>query len=242
MSETDPVGSADSRPLAVASYRHTAILVAVFLALAAAGAVFQKAPAPETAAGAGHASVIPLYLSLLAAEWGLVLFVWKRGLVKTGTRLRDLIGGRYRRWPDVARDVALASVVWILWMGIQRGFDLWGGADHSRSVDAYLPHGPLEVALWIALSASAGFCEEAVFRGYFQRQFSALTRSRWAGLVLQALLFGISHGYQGIGAMARIALFGLLYGGLALWRKSLRPGMVAHAWSDVYSGWLGMIH
>jgi membrane protease YdiL (CAAX protease family) len=98
------------------------------------------------------------------------------------------------------------------------------------------------VALWIALSASAGFCEEAVFRGYFQRQFSALTRSRWAGLVLQALLFGISHGYQGIGAMARIALFGLLYGGLALWRKSLRPGMVAHAWSDVYSGWLGMIH
>lgn len=29
---------------------------------------------------------------------------------------------------------------------------------------------------------------------------------------------------------------GALYGSLALWRKSLRPGMMAHAWSDILSG------
>ena len=59
---------------------------------------------------------------------------------------------------------------------------------------------------------------------------------------MQSLLFGIAHGYQGIGATIKITLFGLLYGGLALWRRSLRPGMGAHAWSDVYSGWLGVGH
>jgi hypothetical protein len=31
---------------------------------------------------------------------------------------------------------------------------------------------------------------------------------------------------------------GLLYGLLAWWRKSLRPGIVAHAWSDIFGGWI----
>jgi membrane protease YdiL (CAAX protease family) len=54
--------------------------------------------------------------------------------------------------------------------------------------------------------------------------------------VLQALLFGISHGYQGIEACVRIAVYGALFGLLALWRGSLRPGMMAHAGSDILSG------
>jgi hypothetical protein len=59
-------------------------------------------------------------------------------------------------------------------------------------------------------------------------------------LFLRSLLFGISHGYQGIEACAKIAIFGALYGLLALWRKSLRPGMMAHAWSDIQSGIFGI--
>jgi len=242
MNEIHAAAAPGGRPARVAPYRHTAILAAVFLALAAAGAVFQKAAAPGTSAASGHQNVLPLYLSLLAGEWGLLFYMWRRGLRKTGTRLADLIGGRWTRWQDAGRDLGLAFIAWVLWLGIQRGYELVMGAGHARSVGAYLPKGPLEIPLWIALSLSAGFCEEAVFRGYFQRQFAAMTGYRPAGLLLQALLFGISHGYQGIGAIIKITLFGLLYGGLALWRKSLRPGMAAHAWSDIYSGWLGLIH
>ena len=94
--------------------------------------------------------------------------------------------------------------------------------------------------LWIAVSVSAGICEELAFRGYFQRQFAALARSRSIALFAQGALFGISHGYQGIEACVRIALFGLLFGVLALWRSSLRPGMVAHAWGDIASGIFGI--
>jgi hypothetical protein len=47
-------------------------------------------------------------------------------------------------------------------------------------------------------------------------------------------VFGVGHFYEGIGAAARITLFGVLFGLLALWRKSLRPGMIAHAWSDIF--------
>jgi len=85
---------------------------------------------------------------------------------------------------------------------------------------------------------SAGFCEEVAFRGYFQKQFETMTRSSTAGVILQGILFGISHGYQGLRAIIMIILFGFLYGILALWRKSLRPGMVLHAWSDIYAGYL----
>jgi membrane protease YdiL (CAAX protease family) len=131
--------------------------------------------------------------------------------------------------------------VWAAWLGIGRACDLWLGHGSARSVDSYLPRGPVEIGLWVALSLSAGFCEEIVFRGYFQRQFAALARSRPAGLVMQALLFGISHGYQGVDAAVRITLFGLLFGALAQSRRSLRPGMAAHAWTDVYSGWLSLL-
>src|ERR1039457_4944712 len=76
--------------------------------------------------------------------------------------------------------------------------------------------------------------------GYFQRQFETFTGNPWIALFLQAVLFGIAHGYQGIEACAKIACFGVLYGLLALWRKSLRPGMMAHAWSDILSGIFGI--
>jgi hypothetical protein len=36
--------------------------------------------------------------------------------------------------------------------------------------------------------------------------------------------------------MVLIAAYGCLFGILAAWRKSLRPGMMAHAWQDLLSG------
>ena len=35
-----------------------------------------------------------------------------------------------------------------------------------------------------------------------------------------------------------ISVLGILYGAFAAWRKSLRPTMIAHAWTDIYSGYL----
>jgi membrane protease YdiL (CAAX protease family) len=53
---------------------------------------------------------------------------------------------------------------------------------------------------------------------------------------MQAALFGVSHGYQGPGASARIVAFGSLFGLVALWRRGLRPGIVAHALTDIIAG------
>jgi len=86
------------------------------------------------------------------------------------------------------------------------------------------------------VSTPAGICEEIIFRGYLQRQFSAISTSAFAGVLLSAVVFGAAHGYEGGPRMLLIGVYGLMFGLLAWWRKSLRPGMIAHAWHDAISG------
>lgn len=176
------------------------------------------------------------YLSVIAVEWFLVYGVWA-GIHRRGVRLVDLIGGRWHRTKSILVDIVLAIIVWVLWIGIQAGVSRIVPS-HAKSVSPLLPQSTLEVVLWIGTSLSAGFCEEVAFRGYFQKQFEAMTGSSAAGVILQGILFGISHGYQGRRAIIMIILFGFLYGILAFWRKSLRACMILHAWSDIYAGYL----
>ena len=99
-----------------------------------------------------------------------------------------------------------------------------------------IPGSKLELAVWFCMSATAGFCEEIIFRGYLQRQFATITNSVLAGVLLSAAAFGAAHGYEGVARMVLIGIYGLMFGLLAWWRKSLRPGMIAHAWHDAFSG------
>jgi len=222
-------------PQRIAPIRHTIVLVLLLLAVAAGGAIVQQR--------ATHATTLPaparpttLYLSLIAMEWGLVLYVVRGGLRRTGTSLRDLVGGRWSGPRDVARDVVLAFAAWAAWTLALGMATRMAGPANAASVRSLLPQHPLDRALWVALSVSAGFAEEVVFRGYLFTQFRALTRSSTLALILQAVLFGVSHGYQGVRACVTISVYGLFFGALALRSRSLRPGMIAHAWTDIAAG------
>ena len=182
-------------------------------------------------------NVIPFYVSVLALEWALVATV--RGAVHDrGLRLRDVIGGRWANWKDVVRDILLCIPFLFIWFGSARLMHRLLGPDDAKSINTLLPQTGLEIVLWIALSITAGICEEIVFRGYFQKQFAAYTKSIVAGVFLQGVVFGLGHSYQGFKQVIIIAVLGMIYGVLAAWRRSLRPGMIAHAWTDIYSGYL----
>jgi membrane protease YdiL (CAAX protease family) len=212
-------------PSPVATKRHTAVLVLIFTLLGVAGNYADRSGAVEHAAPTAR-QALQLYVSAVVIEWASVFYVWKG--TRRHVRLRDLIGGRWQRPRDVAVDLLLAGTLWIVWLGIESGLP---GTDSVRTL---LPQRALETAVWILLAVSAGFCEELVFRGYFQRQFHAFTGSLPAAIALQAFVFGIGHFYEGTWAVAKIVLYGALFGALAAWRRSLRPGMIAHAWSDLY--------
>jgi membrane protease YdiL (CAAX protease family) len=220
----------------IAPIWHTVILILILLGMAAYGVFLQKqaAPGPELVAHRG--STLPLSLSLIAAEWGLLRFVVAGGLRRTGTRFRDLLGERWTGPKDVLRDIAIAVAFWAVWTFGESVVVSHLGHDAAKGIDSLLPRGPAEIAAWIGLSISAGFCEEAIFRGYLQKQFQAITGSAAVAILIQAVVFGISHGYQGLRNVILITILGALYGALAFWRKSLKPGMILHAWTDVFSG------
>jgi CAAX protease family protein len=233
---TNPVPDFDRK--LIASPRHMAGLLLIQLGLAAVGAYLQSRPSRGPELAPEHSGIVPLYVSMIALEWGLVWYVWG-GIRDKGHRLLDLVGGRWGSWKDVAVDLAIAFPFWVLWEATARLVQFALGESHAKGIQVLLPQGWLEIGLWVALSASAGVCEEIVFRGYFQKQFQALTGSIALAIVLQALVFGVGHAYQGMKQVVVISVLGALYGVLAAWRKNLRPGMIAHTWSDVFGGLLG---
>lgn len=221
------------RPL-IASLRHTAILTAIVFGVAAYGIYAQTTSQAAPSAPVHRGSALPLYLTLLAAEWGLVRYVMV-GLPKTGTRVRDLVSARWSGPRDVIRDVAIGLAFWAAWTAAASLLARVFGPD-PKSVQALLPRDLPESVVWVLLSLSAGFCEEVVFRGYFQTQFRALWGRPAPAIAAQAVIFGIAHGYQGVRHVIVIAVFGALFGLLAHWRRSLAPGIVAHAWTDIVAG------
>ncbi|MBV8514460.1 MAG: CPBP family intramembrane metalloprotease [Acidobacteria bacterium] len=106
----------------------------------------------------------------------------------------------------------------------------------KESVGFFAPRGGLQLVLWVMVCVTAGFCEETIFRGYLQKQFMAWSGSAAGGVVASAVVFGACHLYQGVKPAIVITVYGLMFGILAQWRKSLRPGMMTHALHDTVSG------
>jgi membrane protease YdiL (CAAX protease family) len=173
-----------------------------------------------------------LYARTMLLEWlmfGLVLL----GVWRNGSPLATVVGERWRSFREVARDLGIGVVFVVVAILISSIVGGHGQAEESnRAVQYLLPSSGAEKMIWIALSITAGICEEAVNRGYLQRQFTALTNSVPAGIILQAIVFGAAHAYQGLRRTIPIGVLGLMLGGLAQWRKSVRPGMLTHAVQD----------
>ena len=220
-------------PKLIASRRHLLVVI-VILAVIAVRGMTMKPDATDLTRVAAHAELV--YASLILMEVALVYLVW-RGIRSTGTTISELVGGRWSSARNIIRDIALGIILWMVLIGVVYFSNRFA---HSNglpgTVAALLPRTAGERAVWVVLSISAGFAEEILYRGYLQRQFESLTNNRWIALVLQSILFGVSHGYQGIGAMVRITVLGVAFGLMAIWRRSLRPGMIAHAWTDAASG------
>jgi uncharacterized protein len=177
---------------------------------------------------------IALYERTILVDWLLFGFI-VLGVWRAGAPLETVLGKRWGSVQAFVKDASIALlflIVSIMFQSIAGGH----GGEHNPAVDAILPHGATELAFWIVLSLSAGICEEAIYRGYLQRQFTALTQNVPAGIVFSAVLFGAAHSYQGPRQALQIAILGLMGGILAHWWGSVRPGMIAHTLQDVLGG------
>jgi membrane protease YdiL (CAAX protease family) len=235
-----PDPETSTRPELVASVRHTIVFTAIVAAVMIAGFASQHRHVAGGGLVESHTNVIPVYISITSMNGLLAYFVWK-GIRKRGISVASLIGGRWGSVRDILRDFGIAALFWGVFIAVAWCVHRLLGQGEAKSIDVLLPRTAAEIAVWVVTSVAAGFCEELVFRGYLQRQLLALSGSRWAALSGQGLFFGVMHAYQGWRAVVSIGVLGVLFGALALWRNTLRVGMVAHAWQDIWAGWLSRL-
>ncbi len=226
----------------IASWGHLAGYLLINAAIVVWGFHVQTVGQGHGAAGqiADHSQAMKNYLIDILADCALLYYCWA-GVHWYGGNLETLSGGRWRSWRSVLSDVAIAVPFWVLWEATAYGVHLLLGPDTARSAAALLPQSVPEILVWILVSITAGFTEELQSRGYLQQQFHALSGSIVVAVLGQAVVFGLMHSYQGWKQVMVISVLGVLYGALAAWRRNLRANMIAHAWSDVWEGWLKML-
>jgi membrane protease YdiL (CAAX protease family) len=214
---------------AIAPAWHTVLLILVLIGFSVLGARSGQRMMR-------HGRVVP-YIFTTAFEWVVVAFIaW--GVKRRGLRLADILGEFSPRPKDVLRDVGIAAGFLVVAQVVLGVIGHLLKSEPNQAIRSLLPQTALEMAAWVVLSFTAGVCEEIMFRGYFLRQFSAWTGSVAAGIILQGIFFGLDHGYQGWKLMTVIAVYGTMFGLLARWRRSVRPGMFAHFAQDAAGGLL----
>jgi uncharacterized protein len=227
-----PVLDWPARTHPIAPWWHTAILAALLVGVSVLSSLQSKA----VGFGGSH---IKHYAVTLVWEWVLALLVWS-GLRLRRTPLREALGLRRSGAREWARDFGIALLFWIIAMVLLAAIAvllrLFHLAPPQKAIIALAPQNLAEVLVWLVLCCTAGFVEEFVFRGYLLQQFASIRGNIWIGVVASSLLFGCSHGYEGIGGMIAISAYGAMFCLLAIRRRSLRAGVIAHAWHDSFTG------
>jgi membrane protease YdiL (CAAX protease family) len=182
---------------------------------------------------AEHPHRVRLYVTTMILEWLLTAYVLV-GVRLHHTSLQEVTGAKWKNAKEFFRDLGIALAFWIgaLFILALLGYLL----KFKGNVRYLAPESTTETILWVAVSVTAGICEEAIFRGYLQKQFTAWTGNETVGLLLSAAAFGAGHAYQGAKATVILGAYGLMFGILAQQRKSLRPGMITHSLHDTVAG------
>ncbi len=215
----------------LASRRHTTTLLLILAAVSLAAAIQARRPAIGSGA---PSSQLAMYAVLIGVQWFWVRYV-QIGMKAKGRAISEFFdAGMLRPFP-LLQDMAYAIATLFAFEIVALSANYLLGGTHARN-GFLLPHGIAESMVWVFLSLTAGFCEEVVFRGYLQRQLATILGSVSGGLALQAIIFGISHGYQGWRVTVIATAYGVVFGLLVWWRGNVRAGAIAHAATDIIAG------
>jgi membrane protease YdiL (CAAX protease family) len=242
------------QPAGVAPVWHTVVLVVVILGLSWSGSGRTTSVRVAHGRAAGYAMTAGMELLLLG--W-VALGLWLRKVP-----FRSLFGKIEHGVSGFFKDVGIAALFWIVSMMVLGSLGLtWNAVEFAtthkgslpsagqkmepspqqketlQTLKRLAPENATEIACWFALCLLVGPVEEAIFRGYLQKQFTAWSRDRLAvGIVASSMLFGAAHGYEGLRSMVLLGAFGALFSLLAWLRGGLRAGIFAHSAHDLIVG------
>jgi membrane protease YdiL (CAAX protease family) len=224
-----PLAHAPTEPAEpIAHWTHTLGLI-LFLLLSATFA--HQRVAEANPAG----SPLLRYVSTLTLEW-LLLGSVIAGIYHRRAFFQNAFVHRERSWAEsVGLGVAVycTGFITIAIIGSALYFTPLFHRHNEDVILAMLPHTVFQFAVWFLVSLTAGICEEVIFRGYLQQQFTAWTRRPILSIVAAGALFGCLHVYEGLGAIVPLAALGILFGFVVRQLKGdLRTVIVAHTLQD----------
>jgi membrane protease YdiL (CAAX protease family) len=147
---------------------------------------------------------------------------------------RELVGAEWGSGKAVLGNL-VAALGALLTMAVIGNISnaLLGPLQHdSAAFHLTVAQNAVEAFAFLGAALSAGFVEEFVFRGYIQRQFQTLSGNTVVACALQLTIFTLGHFYQGWTRLIPVFLIGVVLTVVALWRRTLLPGMVAHGLGD----------
>lgn len=113
------------------------------------------------------------------------------------------------------------------------------GVRESPVLRRIVPRTRRQSVIFLGLSATAGFFEELVFRGFLIETLRTATGVLPIAVLLSSVVFGLLHAYQRVAGAVRAGVLGALLAVPLLVTGSLIPSMIAHAAIDVIAGiWL----
>jgi membrane protease YdiL (CAAX protease family) len=111
-----------------------------------------------------------------------------------------------------------------------------------KNVARRAPHTRAELAWWMALSVSAGICEEFIFRGYLIWVLQPAL-GLWFAAAASLIVFAAGHAYQGAKGVVAVGVVGGLFTLIVLLFGSLVPAIAVHMLADAGEGlvaWLAL--
>lgn len=215
----------------VASRSHTLSVLLFLLVVTVAGVLVSRLW-PDARPGR-----LTTYLQILVIQWFLFWYV-RLGTRRAGIMVGQIVDQSSWSLRRGVFHVAVALPACALWMtlGAALGGVLRLSSQELHQLQLLLPQTPVEKALWVLVSLTVGFTEEFLYRGYLLRQFHALTGSLKAGLFLQVIVFGLAHAVLPWKFLVSTAVLAVYLGALAIWRRSLVPGMIVHAAIGIVGG------
>ena len=167
-------------------------------------------------------------VSLLVLHW-LSVIVALVAVKRAGAPLAEL-GFRWQfTQTSLFVAIVIATGALLVWLSTT-----WeAGQPPQESWQMLYPFTLVERVFWIAVSLSAGFCEEFVYRGFAIRVLQARGWKTWQAVGLATLSFVFIHGVAALFGFPFYFLAGLIFAAIFLWRKSLAPGMYLHALFDL---------
>lgn len=172
-----------------------------------------------------------LLIFTIVMQWSIFIllflsvFIEKTGLLGLGFKKIRMVDFAWAIAFLVASNLILSGLAWVL---AQFGLPMLG------EVALLIPTDTTGRIIWVAVSFTAGFCEETAFRGYLMTRLRITGRLKsWIiPVIVSSLAFGACHAYQGLPGLIVITVYGALFALLYIRTGRIWPCIIAHFFQD----------